>query len=161
MLQVSFLLWLAGSLKVKEKSRIPLTRQYAVQYGSGEGPPCVLEGQDSTYTPHDLDSQRECRCGTSYIKPFIFNPLALYPQDYNLRDYLESSIGEVLGHTVEIRLSNTSSFHVKGLGHDYTHQTWEAYSIPMKTTRLHAHLLTHKMKSLISSRFRGLSSISL
>jgi transposase InsO family protein len=135
-----------------------------VQYHSGKpptrlhtiwkGPLRVLTVQDSQYTLFDLVSKKELRYHASSMKPFIFDPLVVDPQDVARRDYLEFFIEEILGHRGEIQLHSSLFFHVKWLGYDHTDNTWEPYSNLRETAQLHAYLVSHKLKSLIPKRFR-------
>ena len=141
-----------GSLVlVHYNDRTPPTRLHTVW----KGPMRVQNVQDATYVTHkDLVTHKEHRFHSSKMKPFLFDPLVVNSYDVARHDYLEFFVGKILEHRGDLRIRCTISFHIKWLGYNHDHNTWESYANLRDIKQLHKYLAAHKMQSLIPPKVR-------
>ena len=83
----------------------------------------VISSQGSEYTLLDLIKNKEYRFHASNMKPFIFDPLNVDPQDVARRDYLEYFVEKILEHKKISKHKASLEFLVKWLGYDDSYNT--------------------------------------
>jgi Chromo (CHRromatin Organisation MOdifier) domain len=117
------------------------------------GPMQVVYGKDSQYLLKDLISHQEKEYHVSDMKPFIFDPSTTNPIDIARRDHLEFFVDKVFGHRGDAKSKRDLEFHIKWLGYDESHDSWEPYSALRDTSQLHEYLRLHKLEKLIPRKF--------
>ena len=87
------------------------------------------------------------------MKPFIFDPLLVNPQDVARKDYLEFFIEKILQLSGNVKRNSTLEFLVKWTGYDDTFNLWIPYSDLRETEILHKFLVENNLKRLIPKKF--------
>ena len=135
---------------VRYRSGAPPTRLHTIW----QGPMRVIRSQNSEYTLLDLVRNKEYRFHASNMKPFVFDPLLVNPQDVARHDYLEFFVEKILAHKGNFRRKASLEFQVKWVGYDDSRNTWEPYSALRDLKPLHEYLSETNLKSLIPTKFR-------
>lgn len=139
---------------VRYRKSLPPSRLHTIW----RGPLQVLNYRDSQYTLRDLVTKKEKVYHISDMKPFIFDPAHTDPQDVARHDYLEFFVEKVLSHKGNLNLKTTIQFHIKWLGYDESHNSWEPYSNLRDLDILHDYLIQHNLTQLIPKKFRSATS---
>ena len=73
--------------------------------------------------------------------------------DIARRDHLEYFVENILAFKGDIKRVSTSRFHVKWLGYDESHNSWERWNNLMNTEQLHKYLISVNLRHLIPRKF--------
>ncbi len=113
-----------------------------------KGPYQVLGRNQSVYTIEDLVRGKQIRTHVHNLRPFIFNPTQVDPQDIAQQNEQEFVVQEILAHRGNHQRRSTMEFLVRWTGYDETSNSWEPYKALMHVDRLHEYLREHRMSSL-------------
>jgi hypothetical protein len=91
------------------------------------------------------------------MKPFIFDPLKTDPQDTVRRDYLEFFVEKILDIRGDTKRVLSLQFHVKWLGFDETHNSWEPWKNLRDLAVLHEYLKGNNLGQLIPRKFKTIT----
>jgi hypothetical protein len=114
----------------------------------------VINSQRGTYRLLDLTTNKEKDYHVTQIKQFLFDPRRTDPLDVARKDYLEFFVEAVLSHTGQIDKVSTMRFHVKWLGYDESHNTWEPWANLRDMEILHIYLIEKNLRRLIPLKFQ-------
>jgi hypothetical protein len=87
------------------------------------------------------------------LKPFFYDKDKVDPVDIARRDHLEYFIEKILEFEGDIKRVSTLRFHVKWLGYDESHNSWERWKNLMNTEQLHTYLISVNLRHLIPRKF--------
>jgi hypothetical protein len=90
------------------------------------------------------------------MKQFIFNPIQTDPLDIARRDYLEFFVEKVLDMRGDPKRVTTLTFHIKWLGYDDTHNTWEPWKEVRDVEVLHTYLRANDLTKIIPKKFSNI-----
>jgi hypothetical protein len=119
-----------------------------------KGPLKVLTNNKSEYILFDLITGKQKPYHASDMKPFIFDPLVVNPIDIARRDYLEFFVEKILGMTGDVKRVTTLEFHIKWVGYDDTHNSYEPWKNLRDLAVLHVYLTDNNLSRLIPKKFR-------
>ena len=122
------------------------------------GPLKVIRSEAQHYTLYDLIVKKEKIVHVSSLKPFIFDPDRVNPQDIARRDYGEYFVEEIIAHRGNVKRATQVEFKVKWLGYEEEDNTWEPYKFLRLVPKLHEYLRgvqgVKGIKDLIPKEFR-------
>jgi Chromo (CHRromatin Organisation MOdifier) domain len=118
------------------------------------GPMWVISDRGA-YTLLDLTTNKEKQYHATQLKQFLFNPSRTDPLDVARKNYLEFFVEAVLSHTGLSDKISTLKFHIKWLGYDESHNTWEPWSNVRDMKILHRYLIQKNLRRLIPLKFEG------
>jgi transposase InsO family protein len=145
--------FLAGSyVLVKYRTGKPPTRAHTFW----RGPLKVISNDKSEYQLHDLVQNKTKPYHVSDMKQFIFNPLQTDPLDIARRDYLEFFVEKVLDMRGDPKRVQSLTFHIKWLGYDDTHNTWEPWKEVRDVEVLHTYLRANNLTKIIPKKFSNI-----
>ena len=143
--------FLPGSfVLVKYRTGAPPTRMHTFW----KGPLKVLSNDRSIYKLHDLITSKEKDYHISDLKAFYFDPLQVNPIDIARRDYLEFFVEKILGMRGDKKRSTTLEFHIKWVGYDDTHNSYEPWKNLRDLSILHEYLYAHNLSQIIPKKHR-------
>ncbi len=119
-----------------------------------KGPLKVISNVQSQYLLLDIIKNKEKYYHVTDMKPFIFDPLLINPQDIARKDYLEFFVEKILNISGNINRNTTLEFLVKWTGYDDTHNLWVPYKDLRETEVLHQYLKKINLKHLIPKKFQ-------
>ena len=119
-----------------------------------KGPLKVISNVQSQYLLLDIIKNKEKYYHVTDMKPFIFDPLLINPQDIARKDYLEFFVEKILDISGNINRNTTLEFLVKWTGYDDTHNLWVPYKDLRETEVLHQYLKKINLKHLIPKKFQ-------
>ena len=88
------------------------------------------------------------------MKLFKFHPLLTNPVGIARRDYLEFFVEKVLGMTGVVKRVHTLNFHMKWVGYDHTHKSFEPWKNVRDVAVLHDYLNANDLGRLIPKKFK-------
>ena len=110
---------------------------------------CEAAGSQSVFIIEDLVRGKQIKTHVHNLRPFLFNPAQVNPQDIAQQNEQEFIVGEILAHRGNHQRRSTMEFLVRWAGYDETSNSWEPYKALMHADRLHEYLREHRMRSLI------------
>jgi Chromo (CHRromatin Organisation MOdifier) domain len=119
------------------------------------GPMRVISTDRGAYTLLDLNTNKEKQYHVTQLKQFLFSPSRTDPSDVARKDYLEFFVEAVLAHTGLSDRISTLKFHIKWLGYDESHNSWEPWSNLKDMEILHRYLIQKNLRRLIPLKFQG------
>jgi transposase InsO family protein len=119
------------------------------------GPMRVISSDRGAYTLLDLTTNKEKQYHVTQLKQFLFSPSRTDPLDVARKDYLEFFVEAVLSHTGLSDRISTLKFHIKWLGYDESHNSWEPWSNLRDMEILHRYLIQKNLRRLIPLKFQG------
>ena len=114
-----------------------------------KGPYQVRGRRQSVYIIEDLVRGKQIKTHVHNLRPFLFNPAQVDPQDIAQQNEQEFVVAEILAHRGNYQRRSTMEFLVRWAGYDETSNSWEPYKALMHVDRLHEYLREHRMRSLI------------
>ena len=105
------------------------------------GPYQVKGRKQSVYFIEDLVLGKQIRTHVHNLRPFIFSPHRVNPQEVAQQNEQEFMVRDIIAHRGE--------FLVRWTGYDASSNSWEPYKALMHVDKLHEYLREHKMRSLI------------
>jgi Chromo (CHRromatin Organisation MOdifier) domain len=94
------------------------------------------------------------------LKPFFHDKDKVDPVDIARRDHLEYFIERIFEFDGDIKRVSTLRYHVKWLGYDDSHNSWERWKNLMNTEQLHTYLISVN-RHLIPRKFLNLVAVSM
>jgi hypothetical protein len=131
-----------GSYVLSRYSDRPPTRLHTKWHG----PYCVKSFEGSEYVIANLITHKERSTHVKNLKIFHYDPAIGVPADTARRDYMEYFVEKVLAHSGDKKKPTSMSFHVKWLGYDDSHNTWEPWKQVRLVEALHDYLRENNMK---------------
>jgi hypothetical protein len=117
------------------------------------GPYQVISSQKGQYKLMDLITNKFKMYHVTQLKPFFYDKDKVDPVDIARRDHLEYFIERILEFDGDIKRVSTLRFHVKWLGYDDSHNSWERWKNLMNTEQLHTYLISVNLRHLIPRKF--------
>ena len=117
------------------------------------GPYQVISSQKGQYKLLDLITNKSKMYHVTQLKPFFYDKEKVDPVDIARRDHLEYFIERILAFEGDIKRVSTLRFHVKWLGYDDSHNSWERWKNLMNTEHLHTYLISVNLRHLIPRKF--------
>jgi hypothetical protein len=122
-----------------------------------KGPLRVISNERSEYILLDLITNKQKPYHASDMKPFIFDPLKTDPQDIARRDYLEFFVEKILDIMGDTKRVSSLQFHIKWLGFNETHNSWEPWKNLRDLAVLHEYLKRNNLGQLIPKKFKTIT----
>ena len=141
--------FLIGSFVLAQPRTQPATRMHT----PWTGPYKVIASQKGQYKVLDLITNKQKMYHVSQLKQFYYNNTQTDPVDIARRDHLEYFVEDILAFEGDVKRVSTLRFHVKWLGYDESHNTWERWANLMNTEQLHNYLISVNLRHLIPRKF--------
>ena len=138
-----------GSYVLAAPRSTPATRMHT----HWTGPYKVLAVQKGQYKLLDLITNKHKMYHVTQLKQFYYDKDKVNPVDIARRDHLEYFIDSILAFEGDIKRVSTLRFHVKWLGYDESHNSWERWKNLMNTEQLHKYLISINLRHLIPRKF--------
>ncbi len=100
----------------------------------------VVHASKATYTLQNLVTDKLVNYHISQLKPFIYNEMEVDPVDIARREQQEFMVERILSHEGDPNERTTMKFHVKWLGYDDSHNTWEPWKNMRENVEVHKYL---------------------
>ena len=113
------------------------------------GPYQVRGRKQSIYFIEDLVLGKQIKTHVHNLRPFIFNPHRVYPQEVAQQNEQEFLVRDIIAHRGDHHRRSSMEFLVRWTGYDASFNSWEPYKALMHVDKLHEYLREHKMRSLI------------
>ena len=114
-----------------------------------KGPYQVRGRRQSVYIIEDLVRGKQIKTHVHNLRPFLFNPAQVDPQDVAQQNEKEFVVAEILAHRGDHQRRSNMEFLVRWTGYNETSNSLEPYKELMHVDRLHEYLRVHRMRSLI------------
>jgi ribosomal protein L21E len=119
------------------------------------GPFRVANVQGDKYACQNLVTDEIKDYHVTRLRAFHYDERFVDPRDIALRDVEEFFVEQILAHSGNVDKLKTLEFHVKWLGFDESHNSWEPWKNLRETEKLHRYLIAKGLHKLIPEKFRG------
>ena len=113
------------------------------------GPYQVRGRKQSIYFIEDLVLGKQIKTHVHNLRPFLFNPQRVNPQEVAQQNEQEFMVRDIVAHRGDHHRRSSMEFLVRWTGYDASSNSWEPYKALMHVDKLHEYLREHKMRSLI------------
>jgi transposase InsO family protein len=113
------------------------------------GPYQVRGRKQSIYIIEDLILGKQIKTHVHNLRPFLFNPQRVNPQEVAQQNEQEFMVRDIVAHRGDHHRRSSMQFLVRWTGYDASSDSWEPYKALMHVDKLHEYLREHKMRSLI------------
>jgi hypothetical protein len=104
--------------------------------------------KQSIYFIEDLVLGKQIKTLVYNLRPFLFNPQRVNPQEVAQQNEQEFMVRDIIAHHGDHHKRSSMEFLVRLTGYDASN-SWEPYKALMHVDKLHEYLREHKMRSLI------------
>jgi hypothetical protein len=118
------------------------------------GPFRVANVQGDKYACQNLVTDEIKDYHVTRLRAFHYDERFVDPRDIALRDVEEFFVEQILAHSGDVNKLKSLEFHVKWLGFDESHNSWEPWKNLRETEKLHRYLISKGLHKLIPEKFR-------